>query len=260
MGTGFDLTDHLPNFLIINKLSSLPKNYKSLKRDYSYYNEARLSSDIQSINWEDELPNSKDVNLLFDSFYSKLSSIVDTDLPLKQLSKREIKQMSKLWITRSIKQSLKIKNIFFLKKYIKTGLGYNYDKYKLYRNKLNHQIRLSKKDYYYKYFNSNKANIRNIWRGIKRIISVKPLSSRLPSKIVLHDNSEIFECRQIATAFNENFSNFGDNMANSIPTVNKTAMSYLLLKQSQSCCLYPTIAVEIEDVIDNLNSTKATGP
>ena len=250
MGTGFDLTDHLPNFLIINKLSSLPKNYKSLKRDYSYYNEARLSSDIQSISWEDEPPNSKHVNVLFDSFYSKLSSIVDTHLPLKQLSKGEIKQTSKPWITRGIKQSIKIKNVFF-KKYIKTGSGYNYDKFKLYRNKLNHLIRISKKDYYYKYFNSNKTNIKNIWRGIKQIISVKPLSSGLPSKIVLHDNSEIFECRQIATAFNEYFSNIGNNMANSIPTVNKTAMSYLPLKQSQSFCLYPTTAVEIEDVIDN---------
>ena len=29
---------------------------------------------------------------------------------------------------------------------------------------------------------------------------------------------------------------------------------------NQSFCLYPTTADEIEDVIDNLNSTKATGP
>ena len=29
------ITDHLPNFFIINKLSTLPKNYELFKRDYS---------------------------------------------------------------------------------------------------------------------------------------------------------------------------------------------------------------------------------
>ena len=31
----YDLTDHLPNFLVVSKFSSLPENVKIFKRDYS---------------------------------------------------------------------------------------------------------------------------------------------------------------------------------------------------------------------------------
>ena len=47
-----DLTDHLPNFTIINKYCSVPSNIKIYKRDYSKFNEAALITEVQSINWE----------------------------------------------------------------------------------------------------------------------------------------------------------------------------------------------------------------
>ena len=46
----YDLSDHLPNFLIINKFSSLPKNTKIVKRDYSLFDENKLLRDFQNIN------------------------------------------------------------------------------------------------------------------------------------------------------------------------------------------------------------------
>ena len=47
----YDLTDHLPNFLIVSKLSSLPASTKVFRRDYSNFDKERLISDIQSIDW-----------------------------------------------------------------------------------------------------------------------------------------------------------------------------------------------------------------
>ena len=47
----YDLTDHLPNFLIVSKLSSLPASTKVFRRDYSNLDKERLISDIQSIDW-----------------------------------------------------------------------------------------------------------------------------------------------------------------------------------------------------------------
>ena len=44
-----DLTDQLPNFLIINKFSHLPSNAKILKRDYSHFNDSALVDEIRSI-------------------------------------------------------------------------------------------------------------------------------------------------------------------------------------------------------------------
>ena len=73
----YDLTDHLPNFLIINKFSSLPKNIEILKRDYCIFDETLLLQDIQSVNWNQELHNMENSNHIFDKFYAKISSIID---------------------------------------------------------------------------------------------------------------------------------------------------------------------------------------
>ena len=47
-----------------------------------------------------------------------------------------------------------------------------HEKYKKYRNLLSTLLKESKHIYYTKYFESNWNNIRNIWKGIKTIISL----------------------------------------------------------------------------------------
>ena len=48
----YDLTDHLPNFIILNKFSSLPSSVKVYKRDYFKFNQASLTSEIQTVDWQ----------------------------------------------------------------------------------------------------------------------------------------------------------------------------------------------------------------
>ena len=43
------ISDHLPNFLIINKFSSLPSHMKFLKRDYTKFNQQLFVNDISSV-------------------------------------------------------------------------------------------------------------------------------------------------------------------------------------------------------------------
>ena len=76
-----DLTDHLPNFLIINKFSYPLTKTKISRRDYSHFNESALLNEIRSIDWSTILPCSPAVNALFTSFYSKLTNIVDIHVP-----------------------------------------------------------------------------------------------------------------------------------------------------------------------------------
>ena len=75
--------------------------------------------------------------------------MVDIHVPVKQLSKHEIKTKSKPWITPAIKISIRKKNKLY-KKYLKTKSVY----YRIeYRNKLNHLLR-SKRNYYSNYFDT----------------------------------------------------------------------------------------------------------
>ena len=150
----YDLTDHLPNFLIVSKLSSLPASTKVFRRDYSNLDRETLISDIQSIDWNSLLKKSSDPSNMFDNFYIKLSEVVDLHVPVKQLSKQDLKARSKPWITSGIRTSIRIKNGLF-KKFLKTKSIYYHTKFKIYRNKLNHLIKLAKKNYYNNFFLSS---------------------------------------------------------------------------------------------------------
>ena len=137
----YDLTDHLPNFLIINKFSALPKGFKIFKRDFSLFNEQNFLQEMQSVNWNLESLDDN-VNEMFDTFNSELMKIIDKHIPLKQLSRKDVKHVkhrSKPWITSGIRTSLKIKNNLY-KKYIKSRTVYYHQKFKLYRNKINRLI------------------------------------------------------------------------------------------------------------------------
>jgi len=43
---------------------------------------------------------------MFDSFYTRISDIIDVHIPLIQLSKRELRMKSKPWITTSVFKGL----------------------------------------------------------------------------------------------------------------------------------------------------------
>ena len=66
-----DLTDHVANFLIVSKLSSLPANTKVFRRDYSNLDKEILIRDIQSIDWIGLIKKAPDPSSMFDNFYIK---------------------------------------------------------------------------------------------------------------------------------------------------------------------------------------------
>ena len=53
---------------------------------------------------------SNDVNCMFDVFFSKLFSIVDKHILLRQWSKKGLKHFREPWISQGIRKSIKLKN------------------------------------------------------------------------------------------------------------------------------------------------------
>ena len=160
-----DLSDHFPNFLILNKYTS---NNKTVvyKRDYTNCDMSALVNEMNMVDWSITLSQNNDVNAMFDNFYSKISQVINKHVPLKKLTKNEIKFNSKPWITPGLKVSIRKKNRLF-KKYCLNKNSYSALKYKKYRNKLNKLLALSKKSYYQNYFKNNTSNVKKIWSGIR---------------------------------------------------------------------------------------------
>lgn len=114
-----------------------------------------------------------DMDKMFSSFYSEFNKIVTKHAPMKTLSRREAKRCSKPRITKWIRTSIKIKN--------KLYLSGNDAKYKFYINKICSLTRISKKQFFFEYFQANINNMKKTWIGINNIfISCKRTFPQVP--------------------------------------------------------------------------------
>ena len=195
---------------------------------------------------------------MFDTFYSKISEVIDIHIPLKQLSKKESKLKTKSWITSAIRTSIKIKNNLY-KRFLKTKSSYYQTKFKVYRNKLNHLIKISKRMYYNDYFSIHLNNGKRIWKGIKQIIGSIPQERQPINKILLND-VELTGQTSIANAFDNYFAKIGSDLASAIPSVDKSAYEWMSSSPLDSFFLSPITTEEIETEILNLKIGKAVGP
>ena len=112
--------------LIINKLSTFPKNYKLFKRDYSKLDSEALISEVRNVNWSEVLGSESgatDVNTVFQSFYDRITEIIHKHAPIRKLSRKETKSLSKPWVTPGIKTSIRNKDKFY-KRLIETRNPY----------------------------------------------------------------------------------------------------------------------------------------
>ena len=83
-----DLSDHLPNFLIINRLNMSSHKKKLYKRDYSTYNKEEFLNEFSSLDWPVIFHGLQNASEMTDIFYSKVSDIIDSNVPLKLLSRK----------------------------------------------------------------------------------------------------------------------------------------------------------------------------
>jgi hypothetical protein len=224
----------------------------------SNFDETALVNDIQAIDWWQVFSGNTNTNDMFDSFHKTVTEIVDAHIPIKQMSKRQLKCQSKPWITPAIKTSIKKKNDLY-KTFLKTKSQYYHLKFKTYRNKINHLLKISKRKYYNDYFCKNNNNMKKTWKGIKQIISIKSQMNNVPTKIKKEQN-EITDSDQIANAFNEYFANIGTGFADEIPKVDKSPFDYLPSHLTESFYISPVSTFEIEEEITRLHCNKSSGP
>ena len=161
------ISDHLPQFLIIEDLKV---NYTSLnyyKHDYSHFNEEVFVEEVSHLDFSTVYNSNLDTNCKFDVFYDQINSIFMKHVPYKKLSKKEVKLSSKPWITKQILAKMKYRDKLYLKilksKQQNPNLPYLYKKF---RNRLVKDMKESKSKYYNLYFSSNKHNMKKLWSGI----------------------------------------------------------------------------------------------
>ena len=133
-------------------------------------------------------------------FLDQINMLLDTYAPLRRVNKCKLKFNSKSWITLGIQNSISVKNKlltnFINKKdpVLKEQCHTNYKKSIL--------MKKSKQAYYGKYFQRNFNNIKNTWKGIKCLISLKTVASSLPTVLSLDNGDTVTNPHDIANTFN----------------------------------------------------------
>ena len=113
--TSFNITnsisDHLPQFVIIENFKGQTykiKNPKATIGDYKNFNSKSFQSDIKEIDWSLATEND-DADLGFETFFKLFSRTLDKHAPYKEIRKKNEITL-KSWITKDIKQSIKVKD------------------------------------------------------------------------------------------------------------------------------------------------------
>ena len=164
-------------------------------------------------------------------------------------------------MTHGISKSVTEKNKLY-RKYLKTPNRKNEETYKKHKNKLNHLVKLAKKNYYEKQFVNYKNNSRMTWKTINEILNRRNEKSTLPDKFIEKvSNKALTNPTAIANNFNKYFINVGPELARQIRIENneKSFDRYLSGSYVKSMFVEPVTEIEVKIEIDKLNQNKSAG-
>ena len=186
-----DISDHLPVFTITEhetkKCPEISNSGSYTTRKISKKSLDVFAHKIKSFDWQSTLSRNNPPES-YESFFKEFFEIYDYYFPLKKYKSKNIKRDNNLWISRGLMKSSKTKEKL-CKKFIKNPTKNNEQNYKKYRNKLNHLIRIAKKNYYCEKFSQAQNDIKSTWNTINQLLDKQKSKSFLPRSF-LNDNNE----------------------------------------------------------------------
>ena len=151
-------------------------------------------------------------------YLDTINMLLNTYAPLKRINKYKLKFKSEPWTTLGLQKPISVKNkllINYINKRDPILKEEFYTKYKIYRKLLSTLTKKNKRAYD-KYFERNWNNIKNTWKGIKSLISLKTAASRVPTALSLNNGDTITNLYDIANTFNNYFASIAETTKKSI--------------------------------------------
>ena len=252
-----DISDHLPIFSVLyaTHIDTLNNNRWITYREKSPSNVAKFKDELSSVKWC-EHPNYNDPLNAYRGFVNQFTAIYNNCFPIKKAKARR-NNLKKPWITSGLLKSIKI---FFLqyKRFLSNPTVEREQRYKSYKNKLNHALRVSKRNYYEKKLDDYKSNARGTWRILNEVINRQNKPTALPStfKIGEVENNDPVE---IANKFCEYFSNIGPSLADKIPISRKSHKSFLTKNSVNSIFIDTATQQEVVEISNSFRPGIAAG-
>ena len=193
-----DISDHLPIFSIwfVENSNFCQDHSIYTFRDKSKENIKTFEKNIINCDWT-TISSLNDPTEAYTSFSDNFTQIFNECFPIKTRSKKF--KIHKPWISNGLLKSMKTKNRLY-KQYIRYPDPTRETKYKKYKNKLIHSIRIAKRLYYDKKLEENKSNIKHTWKLLNDIINRKKNKYKT-NTVFTHDTEKYQICWKLQIAF-----------------------------------------------------------
>ena len=119
-----NISDHFPQFIILNKINMDCKSCSYAKHNFSNFDEQRFIDGFKKQDMSFLEHTHLSMNSKFDLFYEKVSTCVDFHAPVKKLNKKDLKLHEKPWINPKIQRLMKYRDKLLRKlnkKYTENG-------------------------------------------------------------------------------------------------------------------------------------------
>ena len=224
-------------------------------RDFSKFSSRLFVADLTQVDWDEIIARgTDDINKIFSSCYNKLNKIVNKHAPFKIMSKRRKKKLSKPWITKGIRTSIRIKNRYYM-----SG---DQAQYKNYRNTISKLTRINKKQYYSQFFSNNLKNMQKTWEGINTLLNrKKKISMKINCLKQPNSNTTTNIKSRIPNIMNEHFTGIGPTLANNLPTPKKLVTEFVDKNKSPATSFFfcPISPNEVKLEILSMSNNKSYG-
>lgn len=251
-----NLTDHCMlglKFEVDKVNHDVSANIKPLLKQYIDFDQVQV--DLSAVDWN-EIINGNNVDICFNLFHSKLTSILNNNKKCLQLNKKFLKaKLKSPWITHSL-----------LRKIRKRGQLYNklkrrpYDvQFKNYYNNyclgLNAEIVTIKNQYYSNKLRDCEGDPSGQWRIVNSLTGMQGNTS--VDKIELEDGTVECDPQTVADKLNNHIVNvaLSDVSQNGVPSVEELGLRHL----PHSFFVSPVEESELLYIIKNLKNKKSTG-
>ena len=186
-------------------------------RLYSEHNVNNFKHALEQTEWS-LLLNNGDVDICNEDYYNHINRLLNTHFPLVRLSRKRSKD--KKWITTSLKQCVKQKDLFY-KKQLKNAPIENVAKYRKYKNILNSCLKQAEENFYQRIFLEKQKGITNFWKTFGDTLNAKKRKTNYKLQKLVINNKVVTDEKDIVNGLNNYFCSIGQTLSSKFSFDNK---------------------------------------
>ena len=165
-----DLSDHLPVFAYFDDATLTRSTERRIvMRTFNDDNLHKFNENLSNAKWS-LFRHMEDPNEAYNDFIEGYSRIYNTCFPLKVLKGKQVNKFFSPWLSRGLLKSVNKKNRLY-KKFVTSSSTSSETKYKAYKNKLTHLIRIAKRKYYDSKFENARNDLKTTWKLLNEVIN-----------------------------------------------------------------------------------------